>query len=189
MVKFFILELIRDMVQKIIFVLIMSICGWSAAAQTPDFFLQRPDVSQAAKDLYTEGLNSGNTDKAYSVMDSVFTDNEATRPFYILLVSRMLPKADGDMMLELNIICRYLAEIYPSSVVSVLFGIEYQTGDAEQEQWAHRMAVEIRITCGGDLMDCFKQSRYTALEHCAAEDKQRLEVLYNMVRRDMNLFQ
>lgn len=176
------------MVQKAIFALIMSIWGWNAAAQTPDFFLQHTDVSQAAKDIYIEGLNSTNADKAYSVMDSVFTDNEATRPFYILVVSRMLSEADIAMKSELNIVCRYVTEYYPSALVSVLFGAKNQTNDELQEQWANSVAVEIRVNCHGDLLGCFKQSRNAALEHCPDVDKQRLELLYNMVRRDMNLF-
>jgi len=51
------------------------------------------------------------------------------------------------------------------------------------------MASEIRASCTSDLMGCFRKSRSEALQHCSEADKMNLEMLYNMVRKNLNLFQ
>lgn len=163
-------------------------CGYAQELQPPQFYLSRADVSRDAKDYYIEGLNKTNLHKAYSVLDSVFTDNDVTRPFYILMACHMLSQAEGELLEELKIISRFTAELQPGSLGQVLFSRE-KAYSGYKFQWAKAMASEIRTSCTSDLMACFRKSRSEALQHCNAGDKMHLETLYNMVRKDLNLFQ
>lgn len=179
------------MVQRVFLVLILTVSSYCVSAQymqRPDFYISNPDVSLDAKDYYS-GVFSANDARAYSILDSVFTENATTRPFYIFLACRMLTEADGDLLAELNIICRYIAELYPSSLVSVLFAKEVSNTNNYKDLWAQRIAVEVRISCSADLMQCFKRSRILALQNCELQYKNKIEVLYNMVRKELNLFQ
>lgn len=180
------------MIQKAILVLVFCICcfcGYSQSMQSISYYTTHPDISQEAKDYYARLFNANNSDKIYGIMDSIFTDNSDTRPFYIFLACRMITEANGDLLSELNIICRHLAELFPVSLASVLFADKAVIDDKYKELWAKRMSVEIRITCDSDLMSCFKKSRSTALQNCNEQYKNKMEVLYNMVRKDLNLFQ
>lgn len=179
------------MLYRIIFVLIFCVCGFCGYAQglqPPQFYLSRADVSRDAKDYYTEGLSKANIHKAYSILDSIFTDNDITRPFYILMACHMLSQAEGELLEELKIISRFTAELQPGTLGDVLFSGEKAYG-GYKFQWAKAMASEIRTSCASDLMACFRKSRSEALQHCDEADKMNLETLYNMVRKNLNLFQ
>lgn len=154
-----------------------------------DFYYSHPQVSQEAKEYYAGLFSVNNNEKAYSVMDSVFTQNDATRPFYIYLVCKMLDEADENMMADLSIICRYVVEIHPTALMAVLHAGRNYVDDKYRAIWAKRISTELRVTCDQELMDCFKISRNAAIQACAENQKQRLETLYNMVRKDLNLFQ
>lgn len=180
------------MVQKIIFAIVFFMAGYCCNAQQlqdAQYYLSHADVSQDAKDYYRQGFVAADAQKAYSVLDSIFTENDSTRPFYVLLAGRMLTEANGELLAELNIVCRYVAELHPGTLVAVLFADAGKVPANYRQLWAQRMAVEIRISCTGDLVKCFKQSRSAALQHCTEDSKGRLEVLYNLIRKDLNLFQ
>lgn len=179
------------MVQRVFMVLIFVFGGYCATAQylqQPERYLSHPEVSQDARDYYSRVISITDS-RVYSILDSIFTDNDSTRPFYTYLVCRMLTEADEKLLIELNIVCRYMTEYYPSTLLSVLFAQNSSITDKHRELWAHRIAVELRITCANDLMNCFKTSRMSALEHCALIYKSKLELMYNLVRKDLNLFQ
>ncbi len=177
---------------RVLFILLCSWCSAELCAQPlkdPAFYYAHPAVSQDAKDLYSKVFDVNSSPKSYSILDSAFTQNDDTRPFYIYLVCVMLSKAEGELRAELNIICRYLAEQRPDDLTDVLFSRSSLISSSFKEEWAHRVSVELRITCSTDPMFCFKKSRNEALSNCDVAHKSKLELLYNYVRRDMKLFQ
>ncbi|MCB0696217.1 MAG: hypothetical protein KDC07_02565 [Chitinophagaceae bacterium] len=180
------------MIHKVFLVLcftFMAYCGSAQGLQNFDFYYGHSQVSQEAKEYYAHLFDVNSSNKAYSILDSVFTQNDETRPFYIFLICRMLKEARGEMLIELNIICRHAAEMYPNSLIPVLYAGKNYVDEDVKDLWASRMATEIRVTCNGELMNCFKDSRSTALQHCDTYNKGRLESLYNFIRKDLNLFQ
>lgn len=176
--------------RALLFILFSTVCPFLYAQELKnfDFYYSHPQVSLEAKEYYAGLYSVNSSDKAYNVMDSAFTQNDETRPFYIYLVCRMLGEADENMMSEISIICHYVAEIHPTTLMAVLHAGPNFVPDKYKEIWANRISTEIRVTCEKDLMECYKISRTTALQACAEHQKQRLEVLYNMVRKDLNLF-
>lgn len=179
------------MLQKALFFIVFFSSGLLVQAQglqSFNYYLSHPQVSQDAKDYYAGQFNINTSERVYSVLDSAFTQNSITRPFYIYLISKMIPEAENSLLAEINIICKYLTEKHPADLVSVLFA-DKQVDDKYKSLWAARLSIEIRIACNYDLLSCFKESRNTALENFHSTGKNRLEILYNMVRKDMNLFQ
>lgn len=180
------------MAQKTFLVLLLSFCsisGFSQGLQNFDYYYAHPAVSQDAKEYYARLFNINSSNKTYSIMDSVYTNNDDTRPFYVYLVCRMLKEAEGGLLTELNIVCRQIAELYPSTLIPVLYAGKNYVDEDIKDLWASRMSVEVRITCNNDLMSCFKKSRRLALQNCESRYKGKLEILYNTVRKDLNLFQ
>lgn len=128
-------------------------------------------------------------EKALETADSMFTQNDETRPFYILLTTRMLKTAKGDLSKQLTIICRHFAEQRPSDLAAFLYQKNSLVDKHFSDYWAHRISVDIRVMCETDLLTCFKQSRNIALSNCTEAYKPKMEVVYNKVRRSLNLFQ
>lgn len=176
-------------------VFFILLCSWSAAQafaqplKDPAYYYAHKALSQDARDMYAKTFDINTSPKSYSIIDSTFTQNDETRPFYIYLVCTMLDKAEGELRAELNVICRYLIEQRPNDLTDVLFSSFSLVKSSYKEEWAHRVGVELRITCGSDPMFCFKKSRNDALSSCDAAHKSKLELMYNYIRRDMKLFQ
>lgn len=178
------------MIHKALLVILLTCCGYYTQAQQlqqPAFYLSHPQVSQDAKDYYAKGMSAG-VAKVSSVLDSVFTANDTTRPFYVQLICRMLGEADTPLLEELNIVCKYVTEHFPGTVSGTLFSPELPNQSRSKELWVQRIATEIRISCPGDLMECFKEARMAALNNCDAEEKMKLETVFQMVRKNLNLF-
>lgn len=181
------------MVQKVVIGIMLFCSSFSYAdaqqLQPPSFYLSHPAVSPEARQYFESGMGTNDHADAYSILDSVFTTNDVTRPFYVLLVANMLEHARGELLIELSVVCKYLTELHPATVTEVLFSAQNPDAERHKDLWAERMSVETRISCSGELLSCFKQSRIDALDNCVASRKMKLEVLYNKVRKDLNLFQ
>lgn len=180
------------MIFRLFYTLVFTLICYQASAQPfkyVSYYLQHPQVSQDAIDFYTGDLKVSDPDRVMGIVDSLFTKNDDTRPFYILLTSRMLGQAKGDLRKMLNISCRHFAEQNPAALANFLFTKHYMVPNGYKQLWAYRIAVDIRLICSGDLFDCFKASRNLALSHCDEDSKPKLESLYNYIRRELNLFQ
>ncbi|MEZ5017208.1 MAG: hypothetical protein R2800_09160 [Flavipsychrobacter sp.] len=179
----------RSTLVKIFVLLMFSIASQAQELKPISFYLQHSGVSEDAIEFYTGRLTTKNIDKALETADSMFTDNNETRPFYILLTTRMLKTARGDLSKQLTVVCRHFAEQHPSDLAAFLYQKNHLVSSRFSDYWAYRIAVDIRVICDGDLMTCFKQSRNIALSNCVDKYKPKMEVLYNLVRRNLNLFQ
>lgn len=180
------------MVQKASIILLLScinVCAFAQGLRSFDYYFGHPSVSQGAKEYYANMFDVNASNKTYSILDSAFTENNDTRHFYIYLICKMLPEASPQLLKEINVVCKYLIENHPGDVTDVLFAGKSYVSDRYKILWAHRVAVELRVTCNAELLSCFKESRNNALQHFHGSEKPRLEALYNLVRRDMNLFQ
>lgn len=155
----------------------------------PQYYLSHAEVSPAAKEYYSRKWELNSNKSAFGILDSAFTNNDTTRPFYVYLVGRMANEAQGDLLVEVNIACKYTAELFPATLADVLFSNSPLGNSGMRDAWVKRMAVEIRVTCTDELMDCFKKSRALSLQNSTPASKSKMELLYNMVRRELNLFQ
>lgn len=149
-------------------------------------YLNSTDISQEAKDFYTHDLDVNTSDEVYSIIDSLFTENEDARTFYVFLACQMLADANPDLQKKIGIVCGYLLEQHPMNVTAALF-TDRQDDDCKMI-WVQIAAGEIKKNCKEGLMDCFKYSRTTALQNCNANHKERLETMYNLIRRELGLF-
>ncbi len=189
---FYIRAIVSFMKLRLLYMLLFLFVSVSVQAQTlktVSYYLQHRGVSEDAIEFYTGRLTVKDIDKALDVADSMFTRNDETRPFYMLLVSRMLGQAKGELRQQLNVTCRHFVEQHPSELVAFLFQKHHLVSSSFIDRWAYRVSVDIRVMCNEDLLSCLKQSRNIALSNCDEKYKAKIEVLYNNVRKQLNLFQ
>ena len=173
-----------------IFVFLMaSLLAQGQALKPVNFYLQHSGVSENAIDFYTGRLSVMDADKAMEIADSMFTENDETRPFYILLTTRMLKVSRGKLSKQLTIISRHFAEQHPSELSAFLYQKNSLISRDFPDYWAYRLSVDIRVMCEYELLTCFKESRNVALKNCSEKYKPQIEILYNIVRHQLNLFQ
>ena len=181
----------NSMRKKLLHTVLLLFCAICASAQTLKplkSYLEDPAVSADAKDYYLGKFDLKAEDRAFTIADSMFTKNDATRPFYIYLTTKMITQAEGALRAELNVLSRHFLEQYPDGLLDFLYSKNNAVRSSFQNIWAHRVAVEVRITCDKDLYDCFNNSRKRALKNSREENHQRIEIFYNYLRKELNLF-
>ncbi|MBS1773556.1 MAG: hypothetical protein JST82_11910 [Bacteroidetes bacterium] len=171
----------------------LSILFWCSVVTTADaqalkptvYYMGLPNVSQAAKDYHSGKMQAADNAVTYSIADSMSTENKDTRPFYIFLVSKMLMKADKKLLQHLGAMCREYIQNSPDPAVELLFSASVKP--EYKYQWAKAMSYDMDITCETTLKKCFRLSRALALERCKEANKPQLEIIYNEMRRLLNL--
>lgn len=150
-------------------------------------YMSMPEVSQIAKDVHSGKVKPGSDNElVYTIADSMSTDNNVSRPFYIFLVSKMLQySTDEKLKHRLGEYCRHIMQNKPDPVVELLFSRsvkpEYKTA------WAKMIAANIAATCDTELTPCFKTARVLSLEMSKTENKDKVEAIFNQVRANLNL--
>ncbi len=118
------------------------------------FYLGHPKISTAAKRFYKNlpgyqkdhsrlyAYYDKNEITMVSVMDSIFSGNNDTRPFYLYLINRMSPMSDGEMT---EVICqREMNFVYKNA--SFFFHFMHDNLTEQKKyltQWANNLAIWI----------------------------------------------
>lgn len=171
-------------------IIIALCCIWPAILQAQElketvYYMGLPHVSQAAKDYHAGKFQAGDNDITYSIADSMDTENADVRPFYIYLVSKMLVTADKSFIQKMGTICRHYMQNEPNAALGLLFSKGVKPD--YRMLWARAIAEDIKLGCDGIVMHCMRTSRSLALERCTERNKDRLEIIYNMVRSNLKV--
>lgn len=141
-------------------------------------YLDSKQISQAAKDYYNGKFTAADDDRTHALLDSVATTNYTTRPFYLLLMSRMMKTADGALAEAIGVRCKEFVEQHPNQTVSFLFN---ERGRKFLDSWAKVVAAELTIECEQQPKACSRQSLAVAVQRVKPANKRLLEQLYEKV--------
>jgi len=141
-------------------------------------YLDSKQISQVAKDYYHGKFNASEDNRTFSILDSICTTNNATRPFYLLLVSRMMIKADGTLAEALGTYCKNFAEQHPNQIIAFLFA---ESGHRYQDGWAKAIAGELMIDCEYQSKTCSRTSFSIAAKKVKPFHKRSLEQFYEKI--------
>jgi hypothetical protein len=145
-----------------------------------------PEVSQIAKDIHSGRITPSDNAPIYTIADSMSTDNNKTRPFYIFLVSKMLLNSQDEKLKDnLGAYCRRIMQNKPDPVVTLLFSKSVKP--EYKDEWAKAIAKEIAANCDKSLIECFKSTRLLSLEVSNNANKDKVEAMFNVVRSNLNL--
>ena len=144
-------------------------------------YLTNKQISKSAKDYYFGKFRPSDDRRTFSIIDSLKTKNDSTRPFYLLLVSKMLLKSDGALAEELGIECKSLMESHPNNLIDFLYSKNKLISQLFIEQWADIIAGEFMIDCEGKERECIKKTYAVALRNTRPDNKSRLYSIYKKI--------
>lgn len=157
----------------------------SAIAQTfgnLDMYLESDSVSAVAKEYYYERVKTTLNDSTMMVADSMMTKSDLTRPFYLMLVSRMYMTAEAELAYKLFGKCYNALDARPGAVADFLYSDSKYVHDAFKEYWATSLAFYLRQEHGGDARDFLEQQQEKWLKACKTKSsKSHLQSLMELV--------
>ena len=141
-------------------------------------YLDSKHISQVAKDYYNGKFAATADSRTLSILDSVSTTNHTTRPFYLLLMSRMMKTANGALAEIIGTRCKEFVEQHPNQTVSFLYN---ERGRKFLENWGKAIAAELTIDCEEQPKACSRKSLAIATQRVKSTNKKLLEQLYEKV--------
>ncbi len=158
--------------------------AFKAHGQPPldiNFYLDNKQVSKTAKDFYHDKFKATDNTKTFSIIDSLKTTNNLTRPFYIYLVSKIIGKTDGALSESLGVSCKDFIESRPDFLIDFLYSKNKIVDNQFLDNWANQIAGEFMIDCEGKEKQCISKSLQKASTKIRLDNKYRLKSFYDKV--------
>ncbi len=112
------------------------------------FYLTNRQIPQVCKDIFTKKIPVSDDIEVLSLMDSIFTNNKDTGPFYFLTLTQTMEKADGAYAEPLGVMCRKFIETRTKEFFDYFIN-EPMLTDQNFSEWAQLVAGEIAISAEG----------------------------------------
>lgn len=139
-------------------------------------------VSKNAKDFYEKKFRAGDDAKTFSIIDSLKTKNDFTRPFYIYLVSTMLTHSDGALSEFLLPSCIDFIENSPNHLMEFLYTPNNKNKKYISD-WARAIDNGFSLECDEEEKKCITTSMNKALQKTKTKNKKNLTRLYDRIRK------
>jgi|GEM_PF-3083861 len=137
---------------KILITILLCIYSLAGAAQpyhSTRAYLRDPSVSAAAKDVYQgKVIPSDNDAVAGAIFDSLNTSNDKTRPFYLMLVTRMHRHADGAFAELFDDVGIDVFEHHTAGLMAFLYSGKFRCRSGYRSEWASLILDGIDISWG-----------------------------------------
>ncbi len=125
-----------------------SIIRQHFAGHSISYFLKHDQIPQVCKDLFLKKRAPIDDSDILSLMDSIFTNNNDTRPFYFLTITQTMEKADGAYAEPLGMMAKSFVEKRTKDFIG-LFENESLLTKRDFDEWAMSVAGEIEIMSEG----------------------------------------
>ena len=144
-------------------------------------YLNDKQISKSAKDFYKGKFKASDDSNTLSILDSFYTKNNHTRPFYFYLVSMMLKKTDGSLSEALSNSCEEYLERHPDNIIDFLYSTNKLVDEKLKDNWAKIIAAEFMIICEGSEKICIKKSLEKGLLKSRNENRAKLTLFYQRI--------
>lgn len=171
-------------VMRIVIIVLSFFLLLDVRAQPPRdsvYYLNSRKISKAAKDYYNGKFKASDDARTFSILDSLKTNDDSTRPFYIYLASKMMKKSDGALSEELGVVCKDFIEWHPNEAIAFLYSNKTMASREFIDNWAKTIAGEFRIDCEGKEKPCVKASLNKATVKCSEKNKKYLQDLFDRI--------
>lgn len=146
-----------------------------------NFYHDNKQISKTAKDFYFDKFKAADDTRTFSIIDSLKTKNNQTRPFYILLVSKIIDKSDGALSESLGVSCKDFLESQPDFLIDFLYSKNKIVDKHYFDNWAHIIAGEFMIDCEEKEKKCIKKSLQQTSTKVELGNKSKLTDLYHQI--------
>jgi hypothetical protein len=144
-------------------------------------YLNNKNVSIVAKDFYSGKFKASDDERTLSILDSLKTRNNLTKPFYIYLVSIMMDKSDGALSEVLGEASKEFIEHNPNEAIDFLYSSNKVLIKKFRRNWAFRIGGEFVITCEGKEKECAKKSLEQTVIKISRGNKSKLTQFYKQI--------
>lgn len=162
--------------------LFLSFNAWAQPLGKMDMYLASTSISTTAKDYYRGAFKASDDQRTFAIMDSLETKNNASRPFYLFLVSKMIDHSDGALGEALCGTCAAFLEEHPSNFIAYLNSLPAAARYKKMDKWALTAAGEYLISCEGKEMYCINDSYKKATAKVSKQYASILKDVYASIR-------
>ncbi len=154
------------------------------AGRPISFYLNHEQIPQIAKDLYNTNARPVDDKKTLALMDSIFTRNIETEPFYFLVLTKTMDKADGAYSEPLGTMAKKYVETQPQKFLAYFLNEPLLTSN-NFNRWARSVAGEIMITAEKhekEEAENVKKLMSNNCQNCTHKEKQKLNEFITSVQ-------
>jgi hypothetical protein len=146
------------------------------------FYINHKEIPQVCKDLFRNTRQPSDEVDVLALLDSVFTSNDKTRPFYFLTITRTMAKADGAYAEPLGMMAKQFVETRTKEFIKY-FRNESLLTDQDFDEWAKTVAGEIEISSSGQEKEELKVLKEKMKLNCEKCDEGQIKTINDFVDR------
>jgi hypothetical protein len=169
--------------KAILFILSVLFAAHAGAQPLTDInrYLNNPKIHAGAKDYYNEVRKAGVDSFTTRIADSLQTRNNSTRPFYMLLVSRMLMYADAGLATMLFDDCFKVLEKRPNELLEFLYNSNNLVYTEYRNYWAGAIVGHIGKEHRGETLEFFGKLRPKLMKTCKKHNKANMTAFLDSI--------
>jgi len=146
------------------------------------FYIDHKQIPQVCKDLFINVRQPTDEADVLSLLDSIFTTNNETRPFYFFTITRTMSMADGAYAEPLGMMAKQFVETRTNDFVEY-FKDERILTNTDFEEWAKTVAGEIQIAFDGQETDEAERLMSKMKSNCIKCDIGQIKLIDDFVER------
>jgi len=146
------------------------------------FYLEHKQIPQVCKDLYNGKRNPSDDAGILNLLDSIFTSNVDTKPFYFLTITRTMPKADGAYAEPLGMMGKQFVEKKTTDFADYFINNPVLT-DKDFEEWAKTVAGEIEISAAEQEKEEWARLKSKMKSNCVNCGQRQVKIIDNFLTR------
>jgi hypothetical protein len=146
------------------------------------YYIDHDQIPQICKDLFSSVRQPSDENDVLSILDSIFTTNDQTRPFYFFTITRTMDEADGAYAEPLGMMGKQFVETRTLDFVGY-FDEEQLLTDTDLEQWAKTVAGEIQISSEGREKEELNSLTNKMKVNCNSCTERQVKILNDFVER------
>ena len=149
-------------------------------------YLKNPAIPKVAKLYYAGKFRASDDDSTFRIIDSLKTNNDRTRPFYILLTTKMRIHLNDEALSEvLSLASEELFEENPNALIEFLYCKNPLVKKEFKESWVSGILGEIYMSHEKEEQKYLGTLKIKTFKKCKPENKKSLESFYTMLNKEM----
>ena len=169
----------------ILFSLIVSLHAAAQPLKEINTYLKNPSIPEVAKEYYSGKIKVSEDDTSFRATDSFRTKNNDTRPFYLLLASRMMDVADGVLSEPVCYACEELFENYPEELVEFLYCGNTLIKKDFKMNWAYGVVTGVQQSHPKGEKQYLDDIHKIFLKKCKPQNRENMKAFFGLLYKGL----
>jgi hypothetical protein len=145
------------------------------------YYLSHSEIPLVCKEIFLKKRKVSDDNEVLALMDSLFTKNNETRPFYFLTLTRTMEKADGAYAEPLGIMSKKFVENHTKEFFDYFIN-EPLLSQNDFKEWALTVIGEIKIVAENNEREEFESLKTIMTNNCSECDLKQKEKLNEFLK-------